>query len=87
MQEIFVQSQWDTLLAYLRHGSPPLWIVLAVVNGGFLLLWLYQKFTRVGPPRPATVNMMRVLFVALNFAVIYRDDTLRLLRPFLRYFI
>lgn len=87
MQDIFVQSQWDTLWTYLKQGHPPLWVLLAVVNGGFLLFWIYGRATRKGPPRPASVNMMRALFVIANLAIIFRDDTLRILRPFLSYFI
>ena len=87
MKDIFVQSQWDTLLAYLHQGHPPLWVLLAIVNGGFLALWVYSKLSRDRPLRRSTVNMMRVLFALFNVAVIFRDDTLQLLRPFLRYFI
>lgn len=87
MQDIFMQSQWDTLLVYLKQGRPPLWMLLAVVNGGFLLFWLYAKIAKDRPLRPATVHFMRVLFLVLNVAVIFRDDTLRIVRPFLRYFI
>jgi predicted PurR-regulated permease PerM len=87
MQDIFMQSQWDTLLAYLKQGRPPLWILLCAVNGGFLLFWLYAWLVKRRPLRPATVGLMRVLFVVLNAAVIFRDDTLRIIRPFLRYFV
>lgn len=87
MQDIFVQSQWDVLLTYLQQGRPPLWQLLAVVNGGLLAFWLYAKIVKDRPLRPATVHFMRVLFLCLNVAVIFRDDTLRILRPFLRYFI
>jgi hypothetical protein len=87
MKDIFVVSQWDTLLAFLRQGHPPLWVLLAVVNGGLLAFWLYSKIGKNRPLRPATINMMRILFVILNTGLIFREDTLRLLRPFLRYFI
>jgi hypothetical protein len=87
MKDIFVQSQWDTLLAYLHQGHPPLWVLLAFVNGGFLALWVYSKLSRDRPLRRSTVNVARVLFALFNVAVIFRDDTLQLLRPFLRYFI
>ncbi|MGE3871468.1 MAG: hypothetical protein AB7F74_00790 [Parvibaculaceae bacterium] len=82
-----MQSQWDVLLTYLQQGRPPLWQLLAVVNGGLLAFWLYAKIVKDRPLRPATVHFMRVLFLCLNVAVIFRDDTLRILRPFLRYFI
>lgn len=85
MQDIFVQSQWDTLLTFLKQGRPPLWQILAVVNGGFLLLWIYLRIIRKRPMRPATIQTLRLLFVLLNAAVIFREDTLRLLRPFLSY--
>jgi hypothetical protein len=85
MQNIFAQSQWDALLAYLHQGRPALWMTLAAANGLLLALWLYRRATRVGPPRPASVFMMRALFVLINLAVIFREDTMRLLRPFLRY--
>jgi len=87
MQEVFVQSQWDTLIAYLQEGRPPLWVPLAIVNGGFLAMWLYAKIVKDRPLRPATVTFMRALFFVLNVAVIFSDDTLRILRPFLRYFV
>lgn len=87
MQDIFVQSQWDMLLTYLQQGRPPLWQLLALVNGGLLAFWLYAKIVKDRPLRPATVHFMRMLFLCLNVAVIFRDDTLRIIRPFLRYFI
>jgi hypothetical protein len=87
MEEVFVQSQWDTLIAYLQEGRPPLWVPLAIVNGGFLALWLYAKMVKDRPFRPATVTFMRALFFVLNVAVIFSDDTLRILHPFLRYFV
>jgi hypothetical protein len=87
MEEVFVQSQWDTLIAYLQQGRPPLWVPLAVVNGGFLAFWVYAKVSKDRPMRPASLTLMRVLFVLLNVMVIFSDDTLRILRPFLRYFI
>jgi hypothetical protein len=86
MKDIFVQSQWDTLLAFLRQGHPPLWALLAVVNGGFLVFWIYAKIGKDRPLRRGTANMMRVLFVLFNIALVFRDETLRLLQPFLRYF-
>ena len=39
MQDIFVQSQWDALWAFLQHGRPPLWVLLAIVD---------QQYGRVG---------------------------------------
>ena len=87
MKDIFVQSQWDTLLAYLHQGHPPLWVLLAIVNGGFLAVWVYARVSKDRPMRPASVTLMRVLFVLLNVMVIFSDDTLRILHPFLRYFI
>ena len=87
MQDIFVQSQWDTLWVFLQHGRPPLWVLLAVVNGGFVAFWVYTKLVKDRPLRPATITFLRVLFIVLNAAVVFRDDTLRLARPFLRYFI
>ena len=87
MQDIFMQSQWDTLLAFLKQGRPPLWMLLAIVNGWFLAFWLYAKLARDRPLRPATVHIMRALILTFNGAVVFREDTLRLLRPFLRYFI
>jgi hypothetical protein len=87
MEQVFVQSQWDTLIAYLQEGRPPLWVPLAIVNGGFLTLWIYAKVGKDRPMRPASVTLMRVLFVLLNMMVIFSDDTLRILHPFLRYFI
>ena len=87
MDEIFVRSQWDTILAFLRLGQPPLWVLLAIVNGWFLAFWLYAKLARDRPLRPATIYIMRALILTFNVAVIFRDDTLRLVRPFLRYFI
>jgi hypothetical protein len=87
MQEIFVRSQWDTLFTYLQQGRPPLWVLLAVVNGGFLAFWLYARITGDRPLRPATMSFMRGLIFFLNTAIIFSDDTLRMLRPFLRYFI
>jgi hypothetical protein len=86
MQDIFMQSQWDTLLAYLKQGRPPLWMLLAAVNGGFLLFWLYAWLIKSRRLTPATVGLVRVLFVVLNAAVTFRNDTLRIIRPFLRYF-
>lgn len=86
MEKIFSQSQWDTLVAYLHQGRPPLWMILAAANGLLLALWLYRRARRVGPPRPASVFMMRALFVLINLAAIFREDTMRLLRPFFRYF-
>jgi hypothetical protein len=87
MREVFVQSQWDTLMAYLQEGHPPLWVLLAVVNGGFLAFFLYAKVVKDRPLRPATVALMRALFFVLNVAVIFSDDTLRIVRPFLKYLI
>lgn len=87
MQEIFMQSQWDTLLVFLKQGRPPTWQLLALVNGGFLALWIYLRLTGRKRLNPVTVNLLRFLFVVLNTAVIFREDTLRLARPFLRYFI
>ena len=87
MDEIFVQSQWDTLLAFLRQGQPALWVLLALVNGWFLAVWCYAKLARDRPLRPATIHIMRALILTSNVAVVFRDDTLRLIRPFLRYFI
>jgi hypothetical protein len=87
MEQVFVQSQWDTLIAYLQEGYPPLWVPLAIVNGGFLALWVYAKIGRDRPMRPATVTMMRVLLLLLNVMVIFSDDTLRILSPLLSYFI
>lgn len=87
MHDIFMQSQWDTLLAYLLQGRPPLWVLLAAVNGGFVLFWLYARIFKDRPLRPTTVALARSLFLLLNAAVVFRDDTLRIVRPFLRYFI
>ena len=87
MDLVFIQSQWDTLIAYLQEGRPPLWVPLAIVNGGFLAVWAYAKVSKDRPMRPASATLMRVLFVLLNVMVIFSDDTLRMLRPFLRYFI
>ena len=86
MQDIFVQSQWDTLLAYLREGRPPTWQLLALVNGGFLLLWLFLRWKGRKRLNPATTHLLRLLFVLLNSAVIFREGTLRLVQPLLRYF-
>jgi hypothetical protein len=86
MQSIFLQSQWDTLLSYLKQGHPPLWTLLAAVNGGFLAFWLYARIAKDRPLRPASINLMRILFVVLNAAIVFRDDTLRIVWPFLRYF-
>jgi hypothetical protein len=87
MSEIFVGSQWDTLVTYLQQGRPPLWVLLAIVNGGFLIFWIYLRMVKNRPMRPASVNFLRILFFLANIAVIFREDTLRLLRPFLRYII
>jgi len=87
MHEIFMQSQWDTLLTYLEQGRPPLWQLLAMVNGAFVLFWLYRRFTKDRPLNPATFGAMRGLYFFLNVCMIFRDDTLRILRPFLSHFI
>ena len=87
MQEIFVQSQWDTLIAYLQQGRPPLWMLLAFVNGWFLAFWIYVRVAKDRPLRSATVKTVRVLFLITNLAAVFSEDTLRLVRPFLRYFI
>lgn len=87
MQDIFVLSQWDTLWAFLQHGRPPLWVLLAIVNGGFLILWIATRLVKDRPLRPATVHFRRAMFILLNIAVVFRDDTLNLLRPLLRHFI
>jgi hypothetical protein len=87
MEQVFIQSQWDTLIAYLQEGRPPLWVPLAIVNGGFLALWVYARLSKDRPLRPASITLMRVLFVLFNAMVIFSDDTLRILRPFLRYLI
>ena len=86
MQDIFVQSQWDTLLTFLNQGRPPTWQLLALVNGAFLLLWIYLRVKGKTRLNPANLNVLRVLFLILNAAVIWRDYTSALLRPFLRYF-
>ncbi|MGE0004117.1 MAG: hypothetical protein AB7S92_00875 [Parvibaculaceae bacterium] len=86
MQDIFVQSQWDTILAFVKQGHPPLWVLLCAVNGGFVAFWICMRMVKDRPLRPASVTLLRVLFVILNVAAIFRDDTLRLVRPFLRYF-
>lgn len=86
MQDIFVQSQWDTLLVFLKQGRPPTWQLLALVNGAFLLLWIYLRFKGKTRLNPANLNLLRILFVILNAAVIWRDTTYALLRPFLRFF-
>lgn len=87
MQDIYVQSQWDTLLVYLQQGRPPLWVLLAIVNGGFALFWLSAKIAKDRPLRPATVGLARALFLFLNMAIVFRDDTMRIIRPWLSYFI
>jgi hypothetical protein len=87
MEQVFVQSQWDTLIAYLQQGRPPLWVLLAFVNGWFLVFWIYARVVKDRPLRPATVQTMRILFLITNVAAVFREDTLRLLRPFFRYFI
>jgi hypothetical protein len=87
MQDIFMQSQWDTLWAFLQHGRPPLWVLLAIVDGGFVAFWIYARLAKDRPLRPATIGFLRVLFIFLNTAVVFRDDTLRIIRPLLRYFI
>lgn len=86
MQDIFVQSQWDTILAYLQQGRPPLWQLLLAANGALFVFWLYGKFRRTGPPQKANLYLMRGLFIILNTAILFREDTMRMLRPFLRYF-
>lgn len=86
MQEIFVQSQWDTLLAYMREGRPPTWQLLALVNGGFVLLWLYLRWKGRKQLNPVTVNLLRMMFIILNSAVVFREGTLDLVRPFVKYF-
>jgi hypothetical protein len=83
MQDIFVKSQWDMLWTFLQQGHPPLWVVLTVINGGFLLLWIYFKLTKDRQLRPATVGVLRALLFFLNFAAIYRDETIRVIRPLL----
>lgn len=87
MQEIFVQAQWDTLIAFLKEGRPPTWQILALVNGGFLAIWFYLRLKGRKRLNPVTVNLLRVLFVTLNTAAVFREETLRLARPFLKYFI
>lgn len=86
MQDIFVQSQWDTLMAFLRSGRPPTWQLLAIVNGVFLFYWVYLRFKGKTRLNPANLNLLRVLLVVLNAAVIWRDDTSRLLQPFISQF-
>ena len=85
MEDIFVKSQWDTLWTFLQQGHPPLWVVLAVINGGFLLLWIFFKLTKDRPLRPATVGALRALLLFLNIAAIYRDETMNLLRSSVNY--
>lgn len=85
MQDIFMQSQWDTLLAYLREGRPPTWQLLALVNGGFVFLWLYLRW-KGRKLNPATLNLLRLMFIILNSAVVFREGTLNLMRPFVKYF-
>ena len=87
MEQVFVQSQWDTLIAYLQQGRPPLWVLLAFVNGWFLVFWIYARVVKDRPLRPVTVQTMRILFLITNVAAVFREDTLRLVRPFFRYFI
>ncbi len=53
----------------------------------FWLSSFYAKVVKDRPLRPATAHFMRALFFVLNVAVIFSDDMLRLLRPFLKYFI
>lgn len=86
MQDIFMQSQWDTLLVFLKQGRPSTWQLLAIVNGGFLLIWLYLRFKGRTRLNPATIHLFRVLFIVLNAAVIWREETIRLARLLLRYF-
>lgn len=85
MKEIFVESQWDTLWTFLQQGYPPLWILLAAVNGAFLLFWLFAKLVKDRPLRPATIGVLRALFFFLNVVMVFRDDTLRLVRPLFDY--
>lgn len=86
MQDIFVQSQWDTLLVFLKQGRPPTWQLLLLVNGGFLFLWIYLRIKGKTRMNPANLNILQALLLILNAAVIWRDQTMALLRPFLRFF-
>jgi hypothetical protein len=86
VEEFFVTAQWDTLFAYLKTGRPPLWQLLAAVNGALLLFWIYSKIGKDRPLRPATMHTMRLLFAVMNTAMIFREDTMRLLRPVINYF-
>lgn len=85
MKDIFVTSQWDTLWTFLQQGRPALWVLLAVINGGFLLLWLYVKMVKDRPLRPASIGTLRALFLLLNIAIIYREETINILRSSVNY--
>ena len=67
-------------------GDPPLWMLLAFVNGwlpgssGSMRAW--SRTGRFGRPPSITV---RILFLITNVAAVFREDTLRLVRPFFRY--
>ena len=63
-----------------------MWQLLLVANGLLFAFWLYGKFRRKGPPQKANIYLMRGLFIILNAAILFREDTMRLARPFLRYF-
>jgi hypothetical protein len=85
MQDIFVESQWDTLWTFLQQGSPALWVLLAAVNGAFLVFWLYAKIIKDRPLRPATIGFLRVLFVLANTAIVFRDQTVNIIRSSVDY--
>ena len=85
MQNIFVESQWDTLWTLLQQGRPALWVLLAGVNGAFLVFWLFAKIVKDRPLRPATVGFLRVLFVLANTAIVFRDETATIIRSSVNY--
>ena len=85
MQDIFVASQWDTLWTFLEQGRPPLWMLLAGVNGAFLVFWVGAKMVKDRPLRPATVGMAKVLFVLANTAIVFRDETVNIIRSSVNY--
>ena len=85
MQDIFVESQWDTLWTFLQQGRPALWVLLAAVNGVFLVFWLYVKIFKDRPLRPATVGFVRVLFILANAGIVFREETVNIIRSSVNY--
>lgn len=81
--DLFWSADWGGLYRAFAKGSPPLLVQLLALNTIVFTLYVVRGMTSKHRMRSTTREIVQALLILVNFVVIFQDQTLGWMAPYL----